>query len=89
MQDVVLFKSGYETHVRQQDRSVPPVPSWLETWEPMQDCKVKQVSCDCLCFTLLPLAFHFAVELAACNATILAPYRIAHKCHYYVPLLPS
>ncbi|KAL3145939.1 hypothetical protein ABBQ38_015299 [Trebouxia sp. C0009 RCD-2024] len=44
-QDVVLFKSGYETHVRQQDRSVPPVPSWLESWEPMQDCKVKQMAC--------------------------------------------
>ena len=43
VQDVVLFKAGYETHVRQQDRSVPPVPSWLETWDPMQDCKVKQV----------------------------------------------
>ncbi|KAL3155854.1 hypothetical protein ABBQ32_012863 [Trebouxia sp. C0010 RCD-2024] len=44
-QDVVLFKSGYEMHVRQQERSVPPVPSWLETWEPMQDCKVKQMAC--------------------------------------------
>lgn len=43
VQDVVLFKSGYETHVRQQERSVPPVPSWLESWDPMQDCKVKQV----------------------------------------------
>ena len=44
MQDVVLFKSGYEAHVRQQERSVPPVPSWLEAWEPMQDCNVKQVT---------------------------------------------
>ena len=44
MQDVVLFKSGYEAHVRQQDRTVPPIPSWLETWDPMQDCKVKQVT---------------------------------------------
>lgn len=43
VQDVVLFKSGYETHVRQQERSVPPVPGWLESWDSMQDCKVKQV----------------------------------------------
>lgn len=43
LQDVVLFKSGYEAHVRQQDRTVPPIPGWLETWDPMQDCKVKQV----------------------------------------------
>ena len=43
LQDVVLFKSGFEAHVRQQERSVPPVPAWLYTWDPMQDCKVKQV----------------------------------------------
>ncbi|KAL0046805.1 hypothetical protein WJX82_010406 [Trebouxia sp. C0006] len=44
-QDVVLFKSGYEAHVRQQERSVPAIPAWLESWAPMQDCKVKQMAC--------------------------------------------
>ncbi|DBA80727.1 hypothetical protein WJX77_005653 [Trebouxia sp. C0004] len=44
-QDVVLFKSGYEAHVRQQERNVPAIPAWLESWAPMQDCQVKQMAC--------------------------------------------
>jgi len=54
LQDVVLFKSGYEAHVRQQERSVPAIPVWLESWAPMQDCKVKQV---CLTCAMLQLTY--------------------------------
>lgn len=53
LQDVVLFKSGYEAHIRQQERAVPPIPNWLESWAPMQDCKVKQVGLSFLQAMLL------------------------------------
>lgn len=43
LQDVVLFKSGFEAHVRQQERNIPPISPWIHSWAPMQDCKVKQV----------------------------------------------
>ncbi len=57
LQDVVLFKSGYESHVRQQERIVPAIPAWLESWAPMQDCKVKQV---CLTCAMLPHILAYA-----------------------------
>ena len=66
VQDVVLFKAGFEAHVRQQDRTIPPVPPWLESWAPMQDCKVKQVWCP-------PHSLHVHV-LQCCSHHMLLRY---------------